>query len=164
MLDTCPKETFAHRPFWFEAVWICDPRCYSIIDSAWNEEVRGSHFTKLCKKQEATRKALRKWNKEAFGLCQMRINSLIHKIFEIQKAEPSDWNGNNEATLQAELRKWLLRSEVLWCQKSRELWLKEKKKNTNFFHLSKIIRRRQNNNNAIKGGDGIWITDNCPIR
>ena len=164
ILDTCLKETFAHRPFRFEAAWIRDPRCYSIIDNAWNEDVRGSHFTKLCKKQETTCKALRKWNKEVFGMCQTRINSLIHKISEIQRAEPSDWNGNIEAKLQAELREWLLRSEVLWHQKSRELWLKEGDKNTNFFHLSTIIRRHQNNIEAIRGDDGIWITDNCPIR
>nr|POE62213.1 hypothetical protein CFP56_39540 [Quercus suber] len=101
ILDTCPKETFAHRPFQFETAWIRDPSCYFVIDSAWNEEVRGSHFTKLCKKQEATRKALRKRNKEVFGLCQTRINSLIHKIAKTQKAKPSDWNGNTKAALQA---------------------------------------------------------------
>ncbi|XP_065638209.1 uncharacterized protein LOC136071161 [Quercus suber] len=67
---------------------------------------KGSYFTKLCKKQEATRKALRKWNKEVFGLCQTRINLLIHKIAEIQRDESSDWNGNTEASLQAELREW----------------------------------------------------------
>ena len=154
----------SHRPFCFEAVWIRNPSYYSVIDTAWNKEVRGSHFTKLCKKHEATCKALCEWNKEVFGLCQTRINSLIHKISKTQRVEPSDWNGNTEGTLQALLREWLLRSDVLWHQKSRELWLKEGDKNTNFFHLSTIIRRRHNNIDAITGDDGGWITDTCLIR
>ena len=34
LLDTYPKDSFAHRPFHFEATWTEDPRCYSIIDNA----------------------------------------------------------------------------------------------------------------------------------
>jgi len=47
-----------------------------MIEKAWNEEVRGSNFVKLYKKQAITRDALRKWNKEVFGNYQSRINSL----------------------------------------------------------------------------------------
>lgn len=37
-------------------------------------------------------------------------------------------------------------------QKSRELWPKEGYKNTKFFHLSTVIRRRRNKNNPIQDG------------
>ena len=69
LLDTNPSDSFAHRPFRFEAVWLRDERCTSVIENAWNENVAGSDFTKLYKKQGATRDALRKWNKEVFGHC-----------------------------------------------------------------------------------------------
>ena len=140
LLDTCPKDAFAHRPFRFEAAWIRDPRCFSVIENAWNEDVCGSNFTRLCKNQEVTRQALRTWNKEVFGLCQVRINTLIRKISDVQNANPSNSNGKIEASLQAELREWLMRSEVLWRQKSRELWLNDGDKSTKFFHFSTIIR------------------------
>ena len=52
-----------------------------------------------------------------------------------------------------------MRSEVLWRQKSRELWLKEGDKSIKFFHLSTIIRHRQNNIDAIRSKEGNWITD-----
>lgn len=63
-----------------------------------------------------------------------------------------------------ELSEWLIRSEVLWRQKSRELWLKLGDKNSKFFHLSTIIHRRNNNVNAIKKDDGTWIYESNQIR
>lgn len=63
-------------------------------------------------------------------------------------------NGRIEEELQVELSEWLLRSEILWKKKSRELWLKEGDKNTKFSHLSTIIRRSQHNIEAIKTEEG----------
>ena len=51
-----------------------------------------------------------------------------------------------------------------WRQKSRELWLKLGDKNSNFFHLSTIIRRKRNNINAIKNEEGTWIQEANQIR
>ena len=164
ILDTNPLSTLTHRPFRFEVVWLRDERCSSVIDSAWNEECHGSDFIKLCKKQATTRDALKKWNKEVFGRCQDRINSLIKQINAIQREPPSIHLGDLEASLQAELSEWLLRSEALWRQKSRELWLKLGDKNTKFFHLSTIIRRKRNSIDAIRDDNGVWITEGNSIR
>ncbi|XP_030945669.1 uncharacterized protein LOC115970144 [Quercus lobata] len=133
-------------------------------DSAWNDEHGGSEFTRLCKKQAATRDALKKWNKEVFGKCQERINAIMKRIKEIQSQPPSFQYGDLEAALQAELSEWLLRSETLWRQKSRELWLKLGDKNSKFFHLSTIVRRKRNNIDAIRDGNGSWITEGNAIR
>lgn len=77
LLNTSPVDTFAHRQFRFEAAWMRDPRFYDVIDKAWNKEVSGFDFVKLCKKQAATKKALCKWNREVFGHYQQRINTLL---------------------------------------------------------------------------------------
>lgn len=69
-----------------------------------------------------------------------------------------------ETNLMIELAEWLTRSEVLWRQKSRELWLKFGDKNSRFFHLSTVIQRRWNNIDAIKIVDGTWITNARQIR
>lgn len=66
LLNTNPMDSFAHRPFRFEAAWARDLRCHDVILEAWNKDNGGSKFIKLSRKQEATRKALRKWNKETF--------------------------------------------------------------------------------------------------
>ncbi|XP_023894711.1 uncharacterized protein LOC112006637 [Quercus suber] len=54
LLQTNLEDTFAHRPFRFEAMWIRDDRCTAMIEKAWNEEVKGSDFVKLYKKQAVT--------------------------------------------------------------------------------------------------------------
>ncbi|KAL0006983.1 hypothetical protein SO802_008485 [Lithocarpus litseifolius] len=93
-----------------------------------------------------------------------RINSLLKNIKEVQDRQPSHENGLLENDLQIELSEWLLRSEVVWRQKSRELWLKLGDKNSKFFHLSTIIRRRRNNIDAIKNEEGTWIYESGQIR
>ena len=128
-----------------------------MIDKVWNIEASGSDFVKLYKRQASTRDAFWKWNKEVFGQCQDRINRLIQKIKELQESPPSHANEVAEQALQLELIEWLLRSEILWCQKSRELWLELGDKNSKFFHLSTIIQRRNNSIDAIKANDGSWI-------
>lgn len=80
LLNTNPSDSFVHRPFQFEAVWLRDESCHSVIDKAWNMEALDSDFVKLYKRQALTRDALKKWNKEVFGCCQDRINNLIQKI------------------------------------------------------------------------------------
>ena len=70
---------------------------------------------------------------------------------------PSQTNELREQALQFELSEWLLRSEILWHQKYRELWLKFGDKNSKFFHLSIVIRRRSNSIDAIKAEDDSWI-------
>ena len=107
--------------------------------------------------------ALKKWNKEVFGHCQRRIDVLLTKIQEIQKADCTEENYRKEAHLQAELNEWLLRNEILWKQKSREVWLMEGDKNSKFFHLSAIIRRRRNSIDALKNDSEEWITDRGEI-
>ena len=93
LLDTNPIDSFAHRPFRFEAVWLRDEGCSAVIENAWKIKVAGSDFIRLYKKQANTRDALRKWNKEVFGRCQDRINSLIKKINDVQGRQPSHENG-----------------------------------------------------------------------
>ena len=163
MLDTNPSDSFAHKPFRFEAVWLRDDRCSDVIKEAWKTKVVGLEFIKLYKKQVATREALRKWNKEVFGRCQDRINSLLKKIKDVQERHPSHENGLLENDLQTELSKWLLRSEVVWRQKSRVLWLKLGDKNSVF---SSVHHHSQEKNNidAIKNEEGTWIHESGQIR
>ena len=78
----------------------------------------------------------------------------MQNVAKIQKKPPSNDNGRIENELQVEFSEWLARTEVPWKQKSQELWLKEGDRNTKFFHLSTIIRRRLNHINAIKSEDG----------
>lgn len=122
LLDANPDDNFTHRPFRFETSWVRDNGCYSVVEKAWIENVSGSAMVKLCKKQDATRDALTKWNKEVFGNCQNSINELLSKIAEVQNKPFSEQKS-----------KWLIRSEVLWRQKSRDYGLNKGTRKPSFF-------------------------------
>ena len=80
VLDTNPVDTFYPRPFRFEATWTRDPRSLDIIKEAWVTEAKESECFKLYKKQYNTQMALKKWNREVFGHCHNRIDSLMLQI------------------------------------------------------------------------------------
>ena len=69
-----------------------------------------------------------------------------------------------EASLSLELDGWLANDDMKWNQKSRELWVKEGDRNTRYFHLSTIIRRRRNCISEIKLDDGSWINSREEIQ
>jgi hypothetical protein len=57
----------------------------------------------------------------------------------------------------------LLKEEILWKSKSRELWLSCSDLNTKFFHTSTIIKRRSNAVNFLKTDSGSWLSDRASI-
>ncbi len=83
LLDTNPSDGFTPRPFRFEAAWTRDFKSFDVVDKAWGEEVKGTECFKLCRKQQATRLALERWNKEEFGFGRVRINDISNQILEV---------------------------------------------------------------------------------
>lgn len=55
-----------------------------------------------------------------------------------------------------EVQSWLEREELLWCQQSRVLWLKESDQNTNIFHSKASQCKRKNAITQIKDSKGYW--------
>ena len=163
-IDTNPSDIQALRPFRFEAMWTKDPRCYGVINEAWKKEFVRNECFHLCKKQFHSTTALRKWNKEVFGHYQSRISEISSQIEQIQCEAPSFENCSKEASLQSELNCWLSRNELIWRQKSRETWLRDGDRNTKFFHISAVVRRRKNSIDALRGEDGIWLVNLSDIR
>lgn len=60
---------------------------------------------------------------------------------------------NKEKSLEVKYNEILAREEVFWKQKSRECWLKEGDRNTNFFHNSVKIRWSWNKVTSIRSED-----------
>ncbi|PKI65221.1 hypothetical protein CRG98_014370 [Punica granatum] len=83
----------------------------------------------------------------------------MEKLNEIQSKHPTLEVKEQEENLLADLEENLIRKDLIWRQKSRELWLKDGDRNTKFFHLSTVIRRRANQIVAIKDDNGEWSQD-----
>lgn len=58
--------------------------------------------------------------------------------------------------LRRDLDTTLAQEEIFWKQKSWVAWLKEGERNTCFFHVSTLIRRRRNKVLKLKMADGTW--------
>ena len=118
----------------------------------------------LYKKWQCMTSDLRKWNKEVFGHVQSRIVEFMKNIEKIQMADPTEAKVNEEAKLKFGLNTWLSRNETMWRQKSRETWLKDGDRNSKFFHISSIVRRRRNYIDAIRDDDSKWLVKSSDIK
>lgn len=103
---------------------------------------------------ENTKSALKYWNLHHFGHIQLKIKSLMSDINVIQSSPHSLSNAAKENVLHEALQEQLLREEVLWKQKSRELWLSCTDLNTKFFHASTVCQCRYNSISSLKMLDG----------
>jgi hypothetical protein len=119
--------------------------------------VDGSPAFSLSRKWKYTKCALKNWNLHHFGHIQSRFKSLMTDIGSIQSSTHSPSNAAREVVLQEALQEQLLRDEVLWKQKYRELWLTCTDLITKFFHASTTCRRRYNSISSLRGSDGSRI-------
>jgi hypothetical protein len=142
------------KPFRFEAFWTRDHTSHEVVANTWLMDVPGSPAFSVSRKWKSTKSALKEWNHRHFGRIQSCIKKLMSDINVIQSKPHSISNASIEQNLQAELQEQLLRVEILWKQKSRELWLTCTDLNTKFFHASTVCRRRYNSLTFIKAYDG----------
>ena len=88
------------------------------------------------------------WNKTKFGKIfsiKAEIESDQAKVnLEVKKRGMDECICLKEKDLKLRLEDILDKDEIFWKQTSRETWLKEGDKNTNFFHNSTKIKRANN--------------------
>jgi hypothetical protein len=140
--DHCPlllstKGTYQNlpKPFRFEAFWTRDLSSHDVVAGAWLFDIDGSPAFSLSRKWKSTKSAFKSWNHQHFSKIQSQIKLLMNEIALIESFPHSLANVTKEQSLQATLQEQLLREEILWKQKSRDLWLTCTDLNTKFrFH------------------------------
>ncbi|RVX07360.1 Transposon TX1 uncharacterized 149 kDa protein [Vitis vinifera] len=125
-------------------------------------EVRGSASYRLAVKMKEIKKKLNMWNKEVFGRLETNKASALHQIDFWDRVESERVLSMEEAELKKEakdsFKKWVLLEEAHWRQHSREIWLKDRDKNTGFFHRMASAHRRHNAMDRIKV-NGEWLVE-----
>jgi hypothetical protein len=104
-----------------------------------------------------------KWKRDVFGNTNKQKNALMARINGIQRRQQVEKHNKFleklERQLQQELTVILKQEEAMWFQKSRSKWIKDGDRNTRYYHLKTVNRRRKNKILMLRDGNGVWIED-----
>ncbi|KAI9078096.1 hypothetical protein K1719_040021 [Acacia pycnantha] len=114
-------------------------------------------------------KELQQWNYETFGSIGRRKRRLLSRIKGLQVrlenpcTDPSDALFNLESSLRDELEDVCFQEELLWLQKSSSEWICLGDRNTHYYHLKALLRRKKNHIIKLKNSAGSWMTDDATL-
>ena len=144
------------KPFRFILSWLNGEGFDQLVSHNWNRNALWSdnvtHFSQVASA----------WNHEIFGNIHKRKSRLINRLHGVQCASLNELNPNLEE-LQSKL--WLdyetvlFEEETLWFQKSMCKWISIGDRNTKYFHLSTLARRRRNCILALRDALNAWVHD-----
>nr|XP_011465852.1 PREDICTED: uncharacterized protein LOC105351932 [Fragaria vesca subsp. vesca] len=144
-------------PFRFQAMWANQNEYSEFVSSSWNSfDGNFQHTISLLSS------ALSIWNREVFSNLFHKKKHILARIGGIEKARDRFENLyliNLESTLIQEYNNICEQENLFWRQKSREKWLQDGDKNTRFFHLTTLVRRRRNKIEGIFDAQDVWHTD-----
>ena len=155
-------------PFRFENMWLKVEGVKDLLKYWWEESsFSGSPSFIFAEKLKFLKAKLKEWNGNTFGRVEYRKNlALEHMEFwdakeKISRLSLEELEARDEA--REDYKKWVGLEEIMWRQKSREVWLKEGDRNTDFFHKMVNAHKRRNNVDRIKI-NGAWLTEENGIR
>ncbi|OMO50810.1 reverse transcriptase [Corchorus capsularis] len=152
----------SQRPFRFQGMWLSHEGFTAMIDGLWNS-LNGN----LWGKGEKLTMSLQDWNREEFGNIFERKKKLRARIAGLQRSLSLHYSHQLQLLENGLIREYnqiLVQEETFWAQKSRVQWLQQGEKNTRFFHLSTICRRRRNRITMLRDGNGDWVTEIGPLQ
>lgn len=149
-------------PFRFQAMWLSHENYADFIDSSW-KNLNGD----FCSKVKDLSTALSRWNKDVFGHLFHKKKRLLARIAGIQKARDRFENPfliNLEADLICQYETLREEENMFWRQKSRDSWLQGGDRNTRFFHLTTLVRRRRNKIEGLYDSADNWCADSNSMK
>ncbi|CAL8157860.1 unnamed protein product [Prunus armeniaca] len=150
------------RPFRFEAMWLKHEHFNDLIVAVW-----GSSSGSAVDKTLNLIKHLKNWNSTIFSHLRQKKAILLARLDEIQRAlcrGPNYFLKQLEIFLMDDFNEVLDHEALFWKQKSRINWLQGGDRNTKFFHLTAVIRRRRNKIKRLKNNDGLLVEKAAGIK
>ena len=118
-------------------------------------------------KLRALKDILNNWNKEVFGTIDTKKGEALRQVRYWDEMEKYSTLNLEDCEARKEVREsyktWVLREEISWRQKSKDLWLKEGDNNTRFFHRMANAHSRRNWLSKLKV-NGCWYTEENDLK
>ena len=114
-------------------MWFRDPRCPEVVSEAWEHGLSLSTRYPIKNCLQSCKEALTQWNKVDFGHVGRRISNLNTQLQRLE--QHPELYGEEIRSVQKELNSWLDTEEVMWQQRSRNMYLVVGDRDTSFFHV-----------------------------
>ncbi|XP_022752295.1 uncharacterized protein LOC111301045 [Durio zibethinus] len=144
------------KPFCLQKMWFDHPEFLTLVRNSWSNGQES-----LAQSLLTLRKDMHEWNLNSFGNFFLKKKKILARWSGIEKAlanSPNQFLLNLQRTLLEEFNGILKAGEDIWILKSRVNWLIEGERNTRFFHVFTILRRRYNRISGLMK-DGVWISE-----
>ncbi|XP_010666673.1 uncharacterized protein LOC104883809 [Beta vulgaris subsp. vulgaris] len=149
------------KPFRFQAAWMNQIKFHEFVYENWK---KGAPIVPFLKEFALK---LQKWNREEFHNIFRKKAELWARLEGVQSILASGRQSHLaklEAKLRREMDEVLNEEELLWFQKSRMEAISDGDRNTRYFHLSTLIRRRQNRIETLKDESDNWTMDDSQVK
>ena len=119
--------------FKFENMWIRNEECETVVEEAWKKDEM-TWNGKLTAQVKWCGEALAKWHRESGGNIRRKITKLRQNLKENYEKGMSSGISTDFVQCKQELNRLLQDKEVMWRQRSKALWLRERDQNSSYFH------------------------------
>jgi hypothetical protein len=147
----------APRQFRFESAWLLEETYTDMMKTSWDSG--GSIILNLSNVE----RVIKDWKYQNIDQILHQKREIMARIGGIQNNLQRGLNRSGlqrlEKRLQNDLNCILRKEELMWYQRSRAKWLVDGDRNTKYYHLKTINRRRRNNVIMLKNDSGQWVED-----
>ncbi|GKV13708.1 hypothetical protein SLEP1_g24695 [Rubroshorea leprosula] len=135
-----------------------------LMNRAWEEQFPGSISHHLPTMQSDHSPILikvqrRDWSAHKFGNILERIKKLQSNLQKLHDGSASECSSEHLEEVETELWNLQQQEEIYWKQSSKIQWLKERDKNTSFFHTRASERRKKNVITELQDERGQIVSD-----
>ncbi|XP_058759648.1 uncharacterized protein LOC131632954 [Vicia villosa] len=148
--------------FRFENAWLMNDSYENLLRDTWKKDVTLTNYL------QNVVEGITLWKFDSFDKVRRDKQIIIKRLDGIQcKLQRHDNYGGLrrlEAKLLNELSEILNKEELMWYQRSKTMWLSDGDRNTRYYHMRTIARRKRNKILMLKDINGDWITDQDDLK
>jgi hypothetical protein len=145
----------APKHFRFESAWLLDETYKNMLRQCWKGD------RDIVSNLINVESGLKVWNFQNFSQVLTKKKEFMVRLAGIQRSMQAGNNSGGlrrlENKLQNDLSVILKKEELMWHQRSRAKWVTDGDRNTKYYHLKTVTRRRKNNILMLKDENGNWI-------